>query len=62
MLNNKDINGMEVAIGKRKIIKFGDSMAVTLPLMFCKMYGWEAGKEVIVKTDGKRLILELAND
>ena len=52
---------MEVAIGKRKLIKFGDSIAVTLPAMFCKMYGWEAGKTVIVKTDGKRLILELAD-
>jgi len=53
---------MEILLDKRKIIRHGGSLAITLPTIFCKMYGWEAGKQVILKTDGKRLIVELAND
>ena len=52
---------MEIMLDKRKIIRHGSSLAVTIPAIFCKMYGWEAGKTVIVKTDGKRLIIELAD-
>ena len=51
----------EIVLDKRKIIKQGQySRIVVLPNGFCEMYGWDFGDEVIIKTDGKRLILELA--
>jgi len=50
----------EIVIGKRKIVRQGGhSRMITLPSDFCEANGWNFGNEVIIKTDGKRLILEL---
>lgn len=52
----------EVVIGKRKIVRqSGHSRIITLPSDFCEANGWDFGKEVLIKTDGKRLILELVD-
>lgn len=48
----------EIVLDKRKIIASKNSLIVTLPSSFCKIHGWEAGDEVKVKTDGRRLIIE----
>jgi hypothetical protein len=53
----------EVVLEKRKIIRQGQySRIVVLPSGFCEMHGWDYGKEVIIKTDGNRLILELVEE
>jgi len=53
----------EVVLDKRKIIRQGRfSRIVVLPSGFCEAHGWEFGKEVLIKTDGSRLILELVKE
>jgi hypothetical protein len=53
----------EVVLGKRKIVLQGKfSYMVALPKEFCELNGWKVGREVIVKTDGRRLILELTEE
>jgi hypothetical protein len=53
----------EVVLGKRKIVLQGKfSHMIALPKEFCVNNGWEVGKEVIIKTDGERLILELVEE
>lgn len=51
----------EVAIAKRKIMLLDTSHIIVLPKEFCAQNGWIPGRQVIIKTDGKRLILELEN-
>jgi len=49
-----------VVLCRRKIVlQGGFSHMVALPKEFCIENGWEVGKEVIISTDGERLILEL---
>jgi len=36
---------------RNKILKVGDSAAVTIPSSFVKKTGWKTGEEVIVDTD-----------
>jgi len=48
-----------ITIGKRKITKFGGSYVIGLPKEFAKINGWTAGREVVLKSDGVRLVIEL---
>lgn len=38
-------------MGKQKIIKTGNSLAVTIPSSFARAVGIKAGQEVLVKTE-----------
>jgi len=48
-----------ITIGKRKITKFGGSYVIGLPKEFAKINGWTVGREVVLKSDGVRLVIEL---
>jgi bifunctional DNA-binding transcriptional regulator/antitoxin component of YhaV-PrlF toxin-antitoxin module len=53
------MNMSEVVIARRKIWLQGrHSKSITLPNEWCHEHGWEVGDEILIKTDGKRLILE----
>jgi len=49
----------EVVIARRKIwLQGGHSYSIVLPKEWCEEQGWTEGDEILIKTDGRRLILE----
>ena len=42
----------------RKIIRLGDSLAVTLPVEITKNLRWREKQKIVVRRSGKKIILE----